>query len=92
MKLIKVFAVCFLISSLMAIAKSKPQTPNLDNLQLRYSHHIIGHPPCGFGLFEGGAHFYGLAFSPDGRYLMVWADNRIDVWGTRNRQAVFKEQ
>ncbi len=31
-------------------------------------------------------------FSPDGRYLMVFIDNRIDVWGTRDNRAIFKGQ
>jgi WD40 repeat protein len=31
-------------------------------------------------------------FSPDGKYLMVWVDNRIDVWGTRDNRAIFKGQ
>jgi hypothetical protein len=87
-------SICGLFSDLELDGNCKKQTTNIQPRQLT----IAIQPPhyrsslYGFGLFERGAHFYGLAFSADGRYLMVWADNRIDVWGTRNRQAVFKEQ
>ncbi len=70
-------------------AQIKPQTSNLNNLQLLHSHRIIGHAPYGFGLFEGGAYFHGLAFSPDGTQLAsLDSHGLLELWDVRTANEI----